>query len=164
MKESTGFLFGRDTLQEARQAVQEDCEKGIKCPCCDQFVKMYKRKLNSGMALTLIRIYRYAPFGWIHVKNFLREHKYRDNQDWTRMANWGLIKERAGKPEHGGKTYGEWRLTEKGRQFARNEISVPKRILLYNNRFLGFDDETTTIVESLGNHFNYRELMGTHKL
>ena len=148
-----------ETLKEAKQFLRENWQKGVDCPCCTQFVKLYNRKLNSGMAITLIRMHQHDRNKWINVKDFLREHKFHNNHDWTLLRHWGLIEERVGKPMDGSKSLGEWRMTYKGNQFILNRIRVPKRILLYNNKFRGFDDETTNITEALGNKFDYDELM-----
>ena len=51
-------------------------------------------------------------------------------------------------------------VTDKGIQFAMNQIRVPKRVHLYNNEVIGWDEETTCIVEAMGKHFDYAELMG----
>jgi hypothetical protein len=57
------------TLEEAKTALQAGLRKGVICACCGQFAKIYKRKLNSSMARTLITFYRRAKTkpGWVHV-------------------------------------------------------------------------------------------------
>jgi len=35
------------TILEAKQLLKDNFAQGIECPCCGQFVKRYKRKLNS---------------------------------------------------------------------------------------------------------------------
>ena len=42
-----------DTLAEARQHVAEHVFEGVNCPCCQQLVKEYRRKLYSSMAASL---------------------------------------------------------------------------------------------------------------
>lgn len=59
------------TLQDAKQYIAENIDKGVACPCCDQLAKMYARKLNTGMAYSLIKVARAYPNGeWVHVENF----------------------------------------------------------------------------------------------
>lgn len=43
------------TIEEAKQLLKDNWEKGIECPCCTQFVKLYKRPLYSAQAYSLIR-------------------------------------------------------------------------------------------------------------
>ena len=150
-----------ETIKEAKQFLRENWKEGVVCPCCTQFVKLYKRKLNSGMAFALIHIYNHKIGGWIMIRDYFRENNIRDNNDWTRLGIWGLIEERKGKPEHGGKTMGEWKITEKGKKFVTNQLRVPSHLFFFDNQSYGFSDTTTNITESLGNNFNYEELMST---
>ena len=149
------------TINDAKNFLRRNYSKGCDCPCCGQFVKLYKRKLNSGMARNLIRIHRESKDGkYIHVEDTLRRYKDHSGHDWALLRFWELIEE---KPEHSEsekKNSGEWRLTYKGRQFVLSRIRVPMRILMYNNKFRGYDDNgTIDIVQALGNNFNYRELI-----
>ena len=148
-----------ETINEAKEYLEKNFAKGVFCPCCNQFVKLYKRKLNSGMAITLIRMYKHNPYGWINVKDYLRENSFRNNHDWTLLGHWGLIEENNKPPDNGGKTLGEWRITPKGREFVLNHIKVPKRVMMYNNSIYGFEGGQISIIEALGSKFNYHELM-----
>jgi hypothetical protein len=149
-----------ETLKEVKNYLRTNYEKGCDCPACGQFVKLYRRKLNSGMAVTLLRMHQYDRRGWINVKDFLRQNKFRNNHDWTLLRHWGLIVERDEGIIEGGKSLGQWRITYEGSQFVLNRSRVFKRILLYNNVLQSFDEsETTNITEALGNKFNYQELM-----
>jgi hypothetical protein len=149
------------TLKEAKQFLRANFEKGVDCPCCGQFVKLYKRKLNSGMAITLLRIFNESineDDKWIPVKEFLRENKYKNSHDWTLLKHWGLLEEKENIENIETKNSGFWKITQKGRKFVLNEISVPDKVSIYNNKVLGFSEEQTTIIESLGKKFNYSEL------
>lgn len=62
------------TLEQAKQLLRDAVKIGeaIECPCCKQMVKIYKRKLNSGMAKALLLIYKISnplDFNYIHVQN-----------------------------------------------------------------------------------------------
>lgn len=149
------------SVEEAKQFIQENIDHGIICPCCNQFIKKYRRKLHHSMAMTLIYLCRYdkKKYEWIYVKDFLRLYKLHNTHDWTLLKYWGLIQE---KPKGEGtktRTSGMWKVTEKGYLFIENKIRVPERIHLLNNIFLEFSDETTDVKESLGKYFNYEELM-----
>ena len=148
-----------NTIEEGKIYLKENFQKGTSCPCCGQFVKLYKRKLNSGMAFALINIYNRKTDDWMNVREYFRENNMRDNNDWTRLGIWKLIEERKGKPEHGGKTMGEWKITEKGKSFVCNKLRVPSHFNFFDNRLYGFSDTTTNIRQALGNKFSYEELM-----
>lgn len=155
-----------ETLKEARQYLKENYEKGCKCPLCKQNVKLYKRKLNSGMAIFLMGLY------WLHKNDKLQGGFYRNSMvleyrnivasslDYSVLKHFGLIEERIN-AENNKKNSGYWRLTEKGFSFVKGEITVPMRVHLYNNEVQGFSEEHTTIQQALGDNFDYDELMNS---
>ena len=111
------------------------------------------------MASILIKWYRYNNSGWINVNNYLREIKHHNARDWPLLRYWSLIEESPEEPATGVKNIGIWRLTSEGRDFILNQIKVSKRIMLYDNNFRGYDGEKINIINALGDHFNYYELM-----
>lgn len=144
------------TLKEAKAFLNSNYEKGTQCPCCNQLVKLYKRKLNSGMARTLIELYKCGD-RFIHVKNHLRKQQLNNTHDFTLLRHWGLII--APDEESTGQASGLWKITERGKKFCKGEMVVNRHVLIVVNRHLGFSDEKTTIQDSLGSRFNYNELM-----
>ena len=153
-------IFSEETtLTNAKQYLRNNWEKGVTCVCCGQRVQLYHRKLNSGMALTLIRICNETTNGtvWIPVKEFLRQKGFKNNHDWTLLKYWGLLEEK-GETEDGASS-GYWRITNKGIDFVLNKIRVAKRIDIYNQKLYGHSEESTNIIESLGNKFSYSELV-----
>jgi hypothetical protein len=147
-----------DTLAQAQKDLRSNFDKGSTCPCCGQFVKQYKRKLNSSMARVLTILYHQSDY--IHVKDYLREKNIRNTHDWTLLKYWGFISERPLLPEEmNSKSSGFWRITEQGSRFVLGETVAQKHVLIYNKIHLGFSEEKTDIEESLGNSFNYKELM-----
>jgi hypothetical protein len=149
------------TLSEVKKHLRANWEKGCKCPACGNFVKLYKRKLNSGMAIVLIVLYKYG-IDFIHVKDFLRENKMKNGHDWTLLKYWGLIQERS--PiigEENTKNSGFWRITKEGIDFVENRLEVKKHVLIYNKKFIGFSEQNIKINDSLGDDFDYYELMKT---
>ena len=145
-----------NTIAEAKQHLRANFEKGTECPCCGQFVKLYKRKLNSGMAITLIRIFNRGS-DWVNVKEFLRQNKFKNSHDWTLLKYWGLLEE--SDKSTNDRNSGSWKITEQGVRFVKNELSVKKHLYFFDSRSYGFSDETTNIMEALGNKFNYYELL-----
>lgn len=151
------------SLDDARGYLRNHWEDGCECPACHQHVQLYKRKLNSGMACTLIYIYREDNHlsKWIQVKEFLREQKYRNNHDWTLLRYWNLLEEKPKEENDDVRNSGCWRITEKGRDFVEGTITVAKHIYLYNGKKYKptATVELTTIRQALGDHFSYEELM-----
>lgn len=150
-------------LEEARQFLIDNYEKGCKCPLCKQFVKQYKRKLNSSMAYGLIILYR------LHKKHgFSRYFQMNQeiaklkipssNIEYPKLAYWNLIEEKENTDE-AKKTSGLWKITDRGIAFVTNRIRVQSHVRIYNNEVKGFTKTQTTITQSLGNKFNYKELM-----
>lgn len=147
------------TLEDAINYIKNNVNDGVVCPCCNRYTKQYKRKLNSGMAYALIIIYGISKKNeYIHIthKKFpptTLEH--------SKLRYWGLL-EGKGKDEdinYERENIGYWRITDKGRKFVKNKISVPERIILYNGEFNGFEGKNINIIDALKNKFNYDELM-----
>jgi hypothetical protein len=140
----------KTTIENARKYMSDHFEEGTKCPCCGQFVKKYKRKLNSGMARTLIQIYRHYQDQYVHVKNMLLSRQYKNSHDWTLLRHWGILSVH---PEEDGK----WKITQMGMSFLKG-APTHSHIYMYNNKFLGFEG-STTISDALGEPFDLTELM-----
>lgn len=148
-----------ETIKEAKAFLKANYVKGTSCPCCGQNVKLYKRKLNSGMAFVLIHLYKND--GWLNVKDYLRQNKLRNNHDWTLLKYWRLIEEKPLEEKGKTKSSGVWRITPEGKQFVENKGVTNKHVLIYNTMFRGFSEEYIGISEALGNDFNYQELMNS---
>jgi hypothetical protein len=157
------------TMEEARAEVMRAAEgKGTACPCCDQFVKLYKRKLNSSMAHGLLHVYRYFKMTkseWLHFPKFFTEKKICSSNDGGLLRHWGLVTPMIKDRKDGSWRNGYYKLTQLGTEFVQSKVSVPKYVYLYNQNVFGFSDgqkypkEDTTIADSLGEKFNYRKLM-----
>lgn len=157
-------------LSDARADLFKQAEKGAICPCCDQYVKIYKRKLNSSMACGLVYVYNYfrspEALPWLHLPGFFTEKKICSSNDGGLLRHWELIEPMVSERKDGSWRNGHYKITSKGVAFVKGEISVPKYVYIYSQNVLGFSDgdkypkEDTTIQDSLGENFNYRELMG----
>lgn len=150
------------TVAEARAELEKRIGDGLRCPCCGQMAKRYRRKLNSGMASGLIAFYRQVAglSEWVHVAKDTTLSRL--GGDWAKLELWGLIESKVEDREDNGPHSGIWRLTEKGADFVRGQIALPAHVLIYDNQMLGYDDsERVTIRDALGKKFDYEELMGT---
>lgn len=153
---------------EIKRQVFAKIGDGVICPCCDQFAKLYRRKLHSGMARALIaistvqnRVESAAGAGgigfWVETPKLGFQ-----NGDYGRLRWWELLEQRALKykdEKEEKRDSGRWRVTTKGMQFVKGEIAIPREVFMYNNLVQGFSADTIKIDEALGKKFNYGELM-----
>ena len=149
------------TLAEARRAVTAGLDDGVECPCCGQFAKVYKRKLNSFMAYALIVLRNHAVRSdnqWVHIRA-LSLRVAAGGGELAKLCHWDLIEEMPAQREDGSRHAGFYRITARGLSFVNGETSVPRHVFIYDNGVRGFSDERTTIREALGDKFNYSELM-----
>lgn len=143
------------TLQEARSWLRDQLDTGQHCPCCTQLAKVYRRKINSGMAVALIAMYRHAGGEWFRMPEIA--HRWQSRSE-AQLAYWGLIEESTEKREDGGRA-GWWRITPQGLRFVTDDELLPKYARIYDGRCLGFAGEPLGIRDALGTVFSYRELM-----
>jgi len=156
------------TLEEAKKWLRERFEDGAECPCCKQYVKLYKRKLNSSMAYALVAIYKYFNANpndeWLHVPSYLSRIMSSATirgGDWSKLRYWKLIEAQKAIRDDGSERVGNYRITDEGKKFVQGLIRVPKHVYLYNQQPVKRrDEETTSIQDALGQDFNYNELMG----
>lgn len=135
--------------------------KGSKCPCCSQHVKLYKRRLNANMCYYLIQLYRFTKHSEKGEKYFSVEKiglNYQLGGDWARLRHWGLIEEMKNHDETK-RTSGYWGITEKGKEFVNMQIKVPEKLLINNNQVHGFEGKEIDLKQALKNKFNYAQLM-----
>ena len=137
------------TLGEVRQLLRDNMYDGIKCPACTQFVRIYNRKLNSGMARSLIRIYIKAGLDWFDLPRVCRG----SSREEGKLRYWRLLEM--------GEERGLWRLTTKGELFVLGRIKVPSHAEIYDDRLLKLGGDPINIHEALGSKFDYDELMET---
>jgi hypothetical protein len=158
--------FQGTDIEAAKAFVQQNLRDGVTCPACGQFCKVYKRKLNSTMALALVLIYQFFKKNphadWLHVAAFLVKVK-RDSSiaggDVVKLRYWGLLVRAAGDRDDGSDRVGRYKITDVGKQFVEGRIAVPRYVYLYNQLLLRLSEEMTTMREALSDKFNYDELM-----
>jgi hypothetical protein len=152
-------------LDEARNAMFKKAArgKGTRCPCCEQYVKIYERKLNASMAYGLIVLLKYQetqpPDAWIHIPTLFAEKKACKANDGALLRHWGLITGKNDKRDDKSKRVGYYRVTELGAAFVRREATVPQRARLYNQVFMGLVGDEINIGDALNTEFSYADLM-----
>lgn len=142
------------------QTISEEKIKGYKCPCCEQFVKVYCRKINSSMARVLMLIYNSGKRDFFHVENWLKEiGKPELRADFHKLRFWSLLEKKIEDREDGSNRNGYYKLTGRGIMFAENKVTAAKNVYIFNNKVLGFNGESVNIIQALGDKFSYDELM-----
>lgn len=142
------------TLEEARQWLRERITDGEKCPCCTQLAKVYKRKINSGMAAALINQWNHVGTDMAHTRDLWLPF----SKEAAQLQWWGLVEQDQQLRDDGGAS-GRWRITGQGVRFIRKQLVVPKYARVYDGRNLGLFGDLVSITDSLGSKFNYSELM-----
>lgn len=141
-------------LVEAQNWLRHQLDEGAKCPCCTQFAKVYKRKINASMARSLIVMWRAAQLEFQHIPTTVGAR----SREEGKLAAWKLIEEEARVRDDGGRA-GYWRVTDLGYQFAHGFVTIPKYAKFYDGRVMGFEGDRVTVRDALGDRFDYDELM-----
>lgn len=144
-----------EPLADVRTWLQDRLEQGVPCPCCDQLAKVYRRRVNSGMARGLIRFFQRHRTDWGHQPSV--PGLARLGGEWARLTYWGLIEEAGEKRDDGGRA-GWWRITEAGEAYLRG-AQLPRYAHIYNGRCLNVDGEGVTISDALGAPFDLAALL-----
>lgn len=150
------------SISEAKSFLKNNFEKGVICPCCQQVVKLYRRRAHSKMTRDLINLYRislkHKNREFFHVTEFIQT---KAGNELARFATYGLIEEMPkDKEDTKRRTSGYWKINSKGIDFVLGKIKIPKYFFMFNATLYGFSDEKVTVNECLGKGFNYGELMG----
>lgn len=153
MEQST-FDFDTETYLAFGTKIKPT-DKPQTCPCCDQMVKLYKRRINKSMATDLIRLHQYGKGGYMHVEDFVAP---RSTREVSKLKLWDLV-ETMPNDNPDKKSTGMYRITKKGEDFVEGKVMVRTYVQMYNNKFYGFDGGMVTISDALKEKFSYSELM-----
>jgi hypothetical protein len=153
----------RTVLRELREEIAAHLEPGapgMRCRVCRRRVFKYRRKLNSGMARSIIAAFVYDR-DRAHGKYFhFRMAGLQQNQEYAKLEYWGLLERKfKGVTE----VRGWWRVTERGREFVREKIRVPRWAYCYNDHCYGLSEEETSIRQALGDKFDLDELLSDNR-
>ena len=150
-----------DTVQSWHDVINGD---GGHCPTCGRWGKVYSRTINMTMARSLIWLCRQSaadPQAWIDVPNTAPRSVIRTNQLPT-LAWWKLV-ERCPKNDVNKTKYsGLWRPTQRGWDFYRGRISVPRVVFTYNNAIQKYGDDEILIHQCFDTMFDYQTVMQTN--
>lgn len=156
-------MEGSWVLDEVREWIAQNVNKGVECPACYRFAKVYRRKLNRGMVSAILWFYRHAKQGeWVQI-GALSEKDRLDLHHWeyAKLRYWGILEEAKSEQQKNSVTC--WRLTPNGRLFAEGGAAVPKYVYVYDSEIAPWPSsepvELITIDEALAEHFDLDELM-----
>lgn len=142
--------------------IDDELNKGFRCHCCGQFVKMYTRPIYGAMVHGLIVMYRHgAADGYVHVPTLLARLKMNTADACTaKLKFWGLVTEKFNDNTKK-RCSGFWKLTPLGVDFVLGRATVKEKIMLLQNKFQGFKGKDIYVREALGKYFDYNELMNS---
>lgn len=172
------------SLAEAKDVFNAELDKGTRCPCCERYARRYRRKFNSGMAVSLVALVRLsqqqliaqaaewpnvtlgmAPSPWIHgdeIGRYLGRFSKATypHGEIGKLVHWKLAEPMPGTRAMSGRPSGSWRPTPAGIDFVRRIDSIRLTVVLWNNVVCGFEGPEVKIDNVMGEHFDYAELMG----
>lgn len=151
------------TIEDARNYINSQIKRGkaAKCPACTQTVKIYKRKIYTTMATSLINLYKLSPtLSYHHISEIEANRNTGGGGDFAKLVYWGLVQEAPKEMEITGKrTSGFWKITEMGKAFVEDRLKVPEYMHVYNKRLLRTTGDRVGIRDVLGEGFDYKGLM-----
>ena len=136
-------------------------DSGSRCPCCNQTVKVYRRKLNANMCkflvslnIAVVRNETNGGDGFVHYS----ECSF-DGRDYNQLSHWGLIEARQNDGTKK-RCSGYWSITDMGEDFLKGKITVREYILCYNGKAkIDEDSDWVTFLSAYKNPFDYQELI-----
>lgn len=152
--------------QILRDYLRPHLMEGERCPVCTLFAKMYKRKLNSAMAVALVllaRKDRKDPGEWVHAERYFKGLAHAPTSlrgDLGKIPYWGLLERNKVDRGDGSNRTGYYRITEKGHEFVAGRIQVKSHCLIYDGRPFRLTGDMIDIHQALTEKFDYNELMG----
>jgi len=133
---------------------------GYTCEHCGSFVKMYRRSLNSNMALAILLLYKFNIRDWVKVEDFLIKSGHKRCGDFSYLVHYGLLEKKQGDRSDGSSRNGFYKLTGRGLLFCEGKLMVQEKFLILHGGLKGFEGKEISIKEALGKKFDYSELMG----
>jgi hypothetical protein len=170
-----------ETIDDAKQyvAINSKNNKGVTCPCCQGFVKVYKRRItkNAVRALGIIlkaahmefEVTPYIRFKYIHIQEVFSKLGLRATaMDYIQLERFGLIEkqidERTKQEKADKKDIGMWKPTELGYDFFCNRATIPKYIMVLNNEEVGRSIINISVTQCIKDRHIYEEIMKTYGL
>jgi hypothetical protein len=151
------------------KSLREKMANGTRCPCCGQQMRIYKYCITGEMARVLLFLYRlfseYPNCQPVHLESVLRKvygTKMPRGNKHSLLRHWGLIgrSETRYSKHLKQRTGGCYTITEKGIDFSKGNIKIPKWIYVYDNVCLGVSlEESVNIVQTIGQKFSLSDCL-----
>ena len=173
----TDKSYRLQTIEEAKEYIRigSKSNKGVICPCCEQFVKVYKRKITSAAAKALmlliqetVRLNKFTNelvYSEVHIQDFFAGIGLRATaMDYIQLERFGLIQkvpdDRTEKEKKEIKNVGLYFVTDRGYKFATNQIAIEKYHYVLNNKSIGVSKvDKVRVYECLKEKHTYADLM-----
>ncbi len=148
-------VFG--SLAEAQAFVKSGLDKGVDCPCCGQRAQRYLRRMyatNASWLIALVRRHELTQ-DFVHINEIVQT-----GGDYSKARFWDLCSPAPHETKGSNrKSSGLWRPTPKGIAYVHAQITIPRAAIVFNNAVEGFVGPEVSIIEALGRHFDYYQLM-----
>lgn len=152
-------MFSDDmTLEEARTVLNRLIEDGHRCPCCNQWSKVYRWSLYSSAARMLIRLYKEG--GTIEFVESKTVKQKGEGGHCSQLRHWKLVEQEPESRPDGGQS-GWWRVTGLGEAFLLEHATISKYVYVYDGEVLREEGKSVSIRDALGKKFNYQELINS---
>jgi hypothetical protein len=102
------------------------------CPCCDQTVKLYPRRIYANM-LRFLRQLSQAPQGLTPKQAYLSPAY---SGDYAKLSYWGLIEQDKEQV---------WHITDVGEGFLAGRVMIASHAIVYNGEVQGFSKNLVSI-------------------
>ena len=120
-----------------------------------------RRKFNRSNALFVAHALHRHGHDWFLASEIIESDPL-INRDATQAKHWGLIEEAKTHTGHG-KTDGYWRITPLGRDFVEGRHRVHSHRLSRAGTLIGFEGDSLTLAQALGEQFDYDEHMAAQR-
>lgn len=133
-------------------------KKVEKCSCCGANMMVHRYGFNAAIAKFLVRLAEVTKNKHVkqaHIRDLGLTHSEKCN--FNRVQHWGLAYPAI--DIEGKYKQGEWYLADKGYDFVRGKIKIPKYVMVFRNSVRNYEEEPMiNIREALkDNTYLYRE-------
>lgn len=146
------------TIAQARDFVHEHRIEGVRCPCCGEMRRIYRRRVTRAQVLFLrdlvresVRRHAGTSMGLVDVREIEGQHMR--GGDYAKLKHWGLAFPDAKDP-------GWWHLSAKGLTFLRGSTRIPKHLWIDGNEVVRESPEDVDVHDCYRERFVLPEIFG----
>lgn len=148
------------TVQQAREIVRSRRDDGIHCPCCDRYVKVYRRSITRSQVLFLAHLYRLArqeanlagvapEVIRVDARDIKGQHMR--GGDYAKLTLWGLVDSPADTP-------GLWRINPKGVAWLYGDVSVDRYAHVVDGELLRYSGPRWSVHDAYRETFRIQDI------